>query len=136
MQPDAYVYLLPAQANPNNAYCQPQQDFLALPQVFRLCKELDSHARRMDPPRVIDFGVLADTCRVGQGQTLESIEPGYAAHQRYLCSKPTHGCPKCERHVLPSATLEYRTRVRSAPKVPVLKTNTRPSQVRKARLTI
>ena len=26
------------------------------------------------------------------------IEPGYAAHQRCLCSKPTHNRPKRERH--------------------------------------
>ena len=63
-QPDANVYLLPADADPDDPYCRPHKDFVALNEVFELCKRLDDHARRKVPPRQIKFAVLPDSCRV------------------------------------------------------------------------
>ena len=71
-QPDINFYLLPADADPGDRYGQPDKDFLPLSQLFRLCKELDSNARRLEPPKKINFGFLMDSCRVGSDRPMAS----------------------------------------------------------------
>ena len=57
----------------------------------------------LSSPPELEFSAILSELAVPQGHVID-IEPGYAAHQRCLYSKPTRGRPKRERHVLPFAT--------------------------------
>eukprot|EP00802_Teleaulax_amphioxeia_P003339 Tamp_03342.p1 GENE.Tamp_03342~~Tamp_03342.p1 ORF type:complete len:1150 (-),score=276.67 Tamp_03342:25-3474(-) len=73
------VYMLPGDADLDDATCEPDADFLPIRDIFKWCREdLDKVARDLDLPRRVTFVLVLDACRVAEmdlATLSSSLEP-------------------------------------------------------------